>query len=86
MSAYADPFLVSKSFAADASNLCLWTNGRRDAGAAPVFMVLLRCVLGCRVPNTAYKKDFPTQFFLRTAVIAIGVGLLVCWAVKRPGG
>jgi len=49
----------------------------------PVFMFLLIVdALGDCVPDTACKKGFLTQVLLHSAVIAVGVGLLVCWAVK----
>lgn len=49
----------------------------------PVFMFLLLvdALVDC-VPDTACKKGFLTQVLLPSAVIAIGVGLLVRWAVK----
>lgn len=49
----------------------------------PVFIFLLLAdALGDCAPDTACKKGFLTQVLLPTAVIAIGVGLLVRWAVK----
>lgn len=49
----------------------------------PVFMFLLLAdALGDCAPDTACKKGFLTQVLLPTAVLAIGVGLLVRWAVK----
>ena len=49
----------------------------------PVFVFLLLAdALGDCAPDTACKKGFLTQVLLPTAVIAIGVGLLVRWAVK----
>jgi len=49
----------------------------------PVFMFLLLAnTLGDCLPDIACKKGFLTQVLLPTAVIAIGVGLLVRWAVK----
>ncbi|MED5546392.1 MAG: hypothetical protein VYD90_14185 [Pseudomonadota bacterium] len=44
--------------------------------------LLLVDALGDCVPGTACKKGFLTQVLLPSAVIAIGVGLLVRWAVK----
>lgn len=49
----------------------------------PVFMFLLLAdALGDCAPDTACKKGFLTQVLLPTAIVAIGVGLLVRWAVK----
>ncbi|GAA4778907.1 hypothetical protein GCM10023219_28720 [Stakelama sediminis] len=44
--------------------------------------LLLADALGDCAPDTACKKGFLTQVLLPSAVIAIGVGLLVRWAVK----
>lgn len=49
----------------------------------PVFMFLLLAdALGDCAPDTACKKGFLTQVLLPASVIAIGVGLVVRWAVK----
>ncbi|SKB84010.1 hypothetical protein SAMN06295937_102238 [Sphingopyxis flava] len=49
----------------------------------PVFMFLLLAdALGDCAPDTTCKKGFLTQVLLPTAIVAIGVGLLVRWAVK----
>lgn len=49
----------------------------------PAFMFLLIAdALGDCAPDTACKKGFLTQVLLPTAIVAIGVGLLVRWAVK----
>lgn len=49
----------------------------------PVFMFLLLVdALGDCAPDTACKKGFLTQVLLPATVIAIGVGLLVRWAIK----
>ena len=49
----------------------------------PVFMFLLLAdALGDCAPDTACKKGFFAQVLLPTALIAIGVGFLVRWAVR----
>lgn len=49
----------------------------------PVFMVLLFAdALGDCAPDTACKKGSITQVLLPTAIVGIGVGLLVHRAVK----
>ena len=49
----------------------------------PIFLFLLIVdALGDCAPDTACKKGFLTQVLLPSVVIAIGVGLLVRWAIK----
>lgn len=49
----------------------------------PVFLFLLLAnTLGDCVPDTACKKAFLTQVLLPSVVIALGVGLIVRWAIK----
>lgn len=49
----------------------------------PVFLFLLLVdALGDCAPDTVCKKGFLTQVLLPTAAVAVGVGLLVRWAVK----
>ncbi|MFZ3485744.1 hypothetical protein [Sphingomonas sp. 3-13AW] len=46
-----------------------------------MFLLILDALGDC-VPDTACKNGFLTQVLLPSAVIAIGVGFLVRWAVK----
>ena len=53
----------------------------------PVFLFLLVAdALGGCAPDTACEKGFLTQVLLPSVVIAIGVGLLVRWAIKTARG
>jgi hypothetical protein len=49
----------------------------------PVFIFLLAMdIFGDCAPNTACNKGFLTQVLVPSAVIAVGIGLLVRWAIK----
>jgi len=53
----------------------------------PVFVVLLLVdALGDCVPGAACSKGLLTRVLLPSVAIAIGVGLLVRWAVNRVRG